>query len=684
MILRRKDAWLALLIVFLLNYPLKNSFSKELSKTESADKIYDVCIYGSTSAGVIAAYSAQKLGKSVIIISPDGHIGGLSSGGLGQTDIGNKHVISGLARDFYRKLGKEYTTFESWTFEPGRARKLFEDYLKESNVAVIKHKRIEKAVKEGAKIVSVNLVPTYGKTTERQEIKAKVFLDCTYEGDLLHLAGISYTVGREANSVYNETISGYFLAEYKTKSGYHQFPDGVSPYKIPGNAASGLVWGISHAKEQPQGSGDKRVQAYNFRICLTDSVENRLPITKPADYDANKYELMARLFKAQPDMLDINNYFIWSPMPNRKTDVNNRGGFSTDMIGWSDKWPEASFEERKKLFEAHVSYTKGMLYFMQNDARVPDKLQKFIRNWGYPKDEYVEDGNFSPQLYVREGRRMVGEYVMTEKNCVGKEVVKDGIGMAAYTMDSHNCQRIVVNGMVKNEGNVEVGGFPPFPISYRSLVPKKKECSNLLVPVSLSASHIAFGSIRMEPVFMVLGQAAAVAAVMAIDSKVAVQDVSVADLQKKLKDDPYVNGGLRDVLIDDNDRDRLELKGQWDKKFFNHASYSSSTVLSSDSGAQAVFKINVPKNGRYKLYYYCTGIKELKEANDYVFELKHESGFSSKNILANKKPGTWQVIDSVELTSAKEYQLNLKAGKGTAVLVVDALLVVPEKLGYVD
>lgn len=684
MTLPGKTVLLLLLTLLLFISPLNNSFSEHLAIPEKGDKEYDICIYGSTSASVIAAYSARKMGKSVIVISPDGHIGGLSSGGLGQTDIGNKHVISGLARDFYRKLGRNYNTFESWTFEPGSAKNLFEDYLKEVNVPVISHKRIEKAVKKGTKIVAVNLVPTYGKVSERQVIKAKVFLDCTYEGDLLDLAGVSYAVGREDNNLYNETVSGYYLAEYKSKSGYHQFPDGVSPYKIPGNPASGLVWGISDSQEQPQGSGDKRVQAYNFRICLTDSAENRISITKPADYDASRYELMARLFKAQPDMLDINNYFIWSPMPNRKTDVNNRGGFSTDMIGWSDTWPQASFEERKKLFDAHVSYTKGMLYFMQNDERVPDKLRNFIRNWGYPKDEYVQNGNFSPQLYVREGRRMIGEYVMTEKNCKSDEVVKDGIGMAAYTMDSHNCQRIVVNGMVKNEGNVEVGGFPPYPISYRAIVPKKNECSNLLVPVSLSASHIAFGSIRMEPVFMVLGQSAAVAAVMAINSNVAVQDIAVAELQKKLYNDPYVNGGLRDVLIDDNDRDRLELNGQWDKKFFNHASYSSSTLISSGRGAQATFKIKVPKNGRYKLYYYCTGIKELKEGNEYVFDIKHEKGTSSKNIQAKKKSGTWQVIDSVELIAEKEYQLNLKAGKETNALVVDALLVVPEQLGYVD
>src|SRR5699024_10387122 len=371
--------------------------------------------------------------------------------------------------------------------------------------------------KENEQITSVVLVNTYGSRGKKKEISADVFLDCTYEGDLLALAGVFYTVGREDISQYGETYSGFYLPEYHKVSGYHQFPDGVSPYVDPDDPSSGLLWGISDMKPVENGVGDKGVQAYNFRICLTDSAENRIPITRPKDYDPKKYELLVRLFEAQPDMRKPNQYFIWSRMPNRKTDVNNRGGFSTDMIGANHDWPEATFEKRKEIFNDHVSYTKGLLYFVQNDPRVPKELQDFVKEWGYPKDEYMINGHFTPQLYIREGRRMIGDYVMTEHNCIGNEIVKDPIGMAAYTMDSHNTQRIIVNGMVKNEGNVEVGKFPPYPISYRAIVPKVEECNNLLVPVSLSASHIAFGSIRMEPVFMILGQSAAIAAVHAID-----------------------------------------------------------------------------------------------------------------------------------------------------------------------
>jgi hypothetical protein len=504
--------------------------------TVKADQRYDVVIYGGTSAGVVAAYQIKKLGKSVVIIAPDGHIGGLSSGGLGATDIGNKQAIGGISRDFYKKLGKVYGKEESWVFEPKEAMKIYQDMLTEMDIPVIYLKKIKNVSKKGAIITAITFVNTFGKEDKAtvETINAKIFLDCTYEGDLFAKAKVSFAIGRENNADYKETYNGFYLAEYRKKSGGHQFPDNVSPYKVPGDPKSGLVYGISKGKSTEPGKGDRKLQAYNFRICLTDSVENQIPITKPDDYQPARYELLARLFAAQPKLTKVNNYFIWSKMPNRKTDVNNRGGFSTDMIGANYNWPEADFDERMKIYNEHLSYTKGLLYFITTDTRVADHVRNYVKGWGYPKDEYLANNHFTPQLYIREGRRLIGEYVMTEHNCTGKEVVPDPIGMAAYTMDSHNIQRIVVNGMVKNEGNVEVGGFKPYPISYRSIVPKKKECTNLLVPVSLSSTHIAFGSIRMEPVFMILGQSAAFAAVQAIDENKGVQDIDYEKLKVQL------------------------------------------------------------------------------------------------------------------------------------------------------
>ncbi|MFO7258162.1 MAG: FAD-dependent oxidoreductase [Bacteroidota bacterium] len=520
------------------------------TKTSSTKPDYDVVVYGGTSGGIAAAIQCSRMRKSVVLIEPSQRLGGLTTGGLGQTDIGNKSAIGGIAREFYQNIRKHYddpanwkwqrreeyrdggqTRTEAgedamWTFEPSAALKVYDDMIREAGIEVVRGQRLNResgVTKDGNKIVSIAM-------ESGAVYSGKIFIDATYEGDLMAAAGVSYFVGREANSVYGETYNGVQLLEG------HQFPDGVDPYRIPSDPSSGLLWGISNAQLAQRGSGNKLVQAYNFRICLTDDPDNQVPITRPEDYDSSRYELLVRLFGAQPDKRDINDYFIWSLMPNDKTDINNRGGFSTDMIGYSHHYAEASYAEREAIVKAHRDYTRGLLYFYTTDPRVPRELQDEVKRWGYPKDEYVDTDNWSPQLYVREARRMIGEYVMTQANCVGEEVVDDPVGLAAYTMDSHNCQRIVVDGQVKNEGNVEVGGFPPYPISYRAIIPKKAEASNLFVPVCLSASHIAFGSIRMEPVFMVLGQSAAIAASLAIDHNVPVQDVPYEKLRSVLEE----------------------------------------------------------------------------------------------------------------------------------------------------
>ncbi|ANH81909.1 hypothetical protein A8C56_13830 [Niabella ginsenosidivorans] len=499
----------------------------------------DICIYGGTAAGVIAAYTAARCGNTVLLIEPGNWIGGLTTGGLGQTDAGTKDAITGFSRQFYQRVAKKYQqSGEQWTFEPRVASAVMNDFLAEGKITVFMQTQLSELTKKGALIVEAR----FSRQGQNKEVivRSKQFIDCTYEGDLMAKAGVSYFIGREDNKVYGETLNGFQLPEYHKQSGYHQFPDGVSPYKIPGDPQSGLLWGISGNQAVPAGTGDKKVQAYNFRICLTDSAANRIPITRPADYDSSRYELLVRLLEAQPEMRSVNNYFIWSKMPNRKTDVNNRGGFSTDMIGMNQGWAEAGYAERAAMIREGIAYTKGLLYFMSADKRVPDTLRNFIRNWGYPKDEYKEFDHFTPQLYVREARRMIGAYVMTEHNCTGEVTVADGIGLASYGMDSHNCDRIAVNGMVKNEGNVEVHVKQPYPIAYRSITPKAAECTNLLVPVCLSSSHIAYGSIRMEPVFMVLGQSAAMAASMAIRMKKTVQEIDVQGLQQWLREDPFL------------------------------------------------------------------------------------------------------------------------------------------------
>ncbi len=587
-----------------MNIPMKTILLFFLSLPVCAQS-YDICVYGGTSAGVMAAITAKRAGKTVVLIEPSKHLGGLSAGGLGATDIGNKFAITGLARDFYRRIGQHYGRLEQWTFEPHVAENLFNKYLKEAGIEPLLMCSLVSAQKQGGRIESIT-VESSERTgqSNRKTITASQFLDCTYEGDLMAQADVSFTVGREANSQYAETANGVQLMDK------HQFPDGVDPYKIPGKPESGLIWGVSNAKLQANGTADLSVQAYNYRMCLTDDPSNRIPIIRPDGYDSTKYELLLRQIaagKKVPDVLTWNlMHFV--PMPNRKTDINNCGGFSTDMIGANFDYPNASPARRAEIIREHETYTKGLFYFIGHDPRMPKHLRDEMVQWGYPKDEYTDNDHFSHQLYIREARRMVGEYVMTQANCEGKMVVTDGVGMAAYTMDSHNCQRLIVEKdgqmMVKNEGDVQVGGFPPYPVSYRALVPKRNECSNLLVPVCLSASHIAYGSIRMEPVFMVLAQSAALAACHAIDEQKAVQDIDIKKLQARLSNDPLLDGRAPEVLIDNDDITRVTTTGVWER-LTTGGKYGSSLLLAqAGQKASITFKPGRMRPGKYTIYVY--------------------------------------------------------------------------------
>lgn len=527
----------------------------------------DVVIYGGTSAGVIAAYTAKQYGQRVLLVEPGRHLGGMSSGGLGQTDIGNKFAVTGLALEFYRRVGRYYGWFEAWQFEPHVAEQVFEQFVDEAGIEVLFSRRLRSVRKEGTRITHVELeYAGAGAASDPLRVAARQFIDTSYEGDLMAKAGASYVVGREANSGYGETLNGVQLR------GRHQFPDGIDPYVVPGDPSSGLLPEITGVGVAPNGTGDRAVQAYNFRMCLCQG-DNRLPITPPDRYDPRRYELLLRRIAAERTR-SLDQLFIISRMPNGKTDWNNRGGFSTDYIGKNWDYPEADYATRARIWKEHEDYQKGLLYFLGHDPRVPVPLREQMLGWGYCRDEFLDTGGWPHQLYVREARRLVGEYVMTEHNATGRAVVEDGIGLAAYTMDSHNVQRVVVNGMVKNEGNVEVGGWPdddlggavkvePYPISYRSITPKRAEVTNLLVPVALSASHIAFGSIRMEPVYMVLAQAAAVAASLAIDAGTIVQEIDVNALQRELRANPLADGSLPELLVDDSHTDRLRVTGPW-------------------------------------------------------------------------------------------------------------------------
>lgn len=519
----------------------------------------DVIVYGGTSAAVTAAVQVKRMGKSVIIVSPDIHLGGLSSGGLGWTDTGNKSVIGGLSREFYQRVynyydnpktwkwqkkeeygnkgqgtramdGKERTM---WIFEPSIAEKVYEDFIDEYKIKVFRDEWLDRKMgvsKSGTRISSIT-------TLSGKKFVGKTFLDTTYEGDLIAAAGVSYHVGREANSVYNEKWNGVQTGVLHHK---HHFGDKkVSPYKKPGDPSSGVIARVSTEDPGNKGEGDRRVQAYCFRMCLTDHPENRIPFPKPKGYDPNQYELLLRIFDAGFDQMYVFRKF--DRIPNRKTDTNNHGPFSFDNLGMNWDYPEASYERRREIIEEHTTYQLGMLYFICTDPRVPQKLQQEMKKWGLPKDEFTDNSNWSHQLYIREARRMIGHYVTTENDVVGKRQPPQPVGMGSYTIDSHNVQRYIQpDGFIQNEGDIGVKVKKPYQVAYGSLVPKKEECDNLLVPVCVSSSHIAFGSIRMEPVFMILGQSAATAACIAIDDDVAVQDIDYDKLKLQLLKDKQV------------------------------------------------------------------------------------------------------------------------------------------------
>lgn len=641
-------------------------------------KQVDICVYGGTSLGVIAAYTAKKQGKSVLLIEPTTHIGGMSSGGLGQTDIGNKYVVQGLSLDFYRRLGSHYGTLEKWIFEPHVAEDIFRQYIAEEELEVWYNRRIIAASKEGSRITDITLEDSVAPDNSTNCIvEAKVFIDCTYEGDLMARAGVSYIVGREDNSVYGETLNG-FQIEKK-----HQFTVDVDPYVKPGKKKSGLLYGISPSEKVTPGTGDNKVQAYNFRICLTDKKDNMVPITMPDNYDPSKYELLIRLKEKQP-WKKLTDIFIWSRMPNQKTDINNRGAFSTDMIGANYDYPEASYEERARIIKEHEDYTKGLLYFVGHDERIPENIRKQMLKYGYPKDEYVNNNHWTPQIYVREARRMIGDLVMTQHHCQGRETVTDGIAYAAYNIDSHNCDRLVVDGYVRNEGDVQKK-VSPFPISYRSIVPKRAEVTNLFVTFCLSASHVAFGSIRMEPVCMLLSQVAATAASIAIDQhNCVVQDVDVASLNATLKSRPWGDDRKPDIVVDNSDKNNVRLIGKWhfDKspRSYGYSRRYDDSLGESYKAAQ--FYPNINEDGEYHIYYYYP--KQAKPSSNIYFNIFdgdkiHEVKLSTKEIkIVGQTSGEWVYLGTYSFIQGAAPYVEITNRDADGTIVADAVQFIPK------
>lgn len=524
--------------------------------TAIPERTFDIVVYGGTSGGVIAAVQSARMGKSVALVCPETHLGGLSSGGLGWTDTGDKEVIGGLAREFYHRVWREYQEPGAWRwqrpeeygnrgqgtpavdgdkrtmwiFEPHVAERIFEDLVTEHDLAVFRDEWLDRddgVRKAGARVESIT-------TTSGNTYVGSFFIDATYEGDLMAAAGVSYRVGRESATEYGERWAG---VRKEARHHKHFFPPSIDPYVVKGDPSSGLLPRISANPPGDEGQGDDRIQAYCFRMCLTTIPENRVSFAEPEGYDPRQYEVLLRVYES--GWRETFNKF--DPIPNAKTDTNNHGPFSTDNIGMNYDYPEASYARRREIIREHELYQKGLMYFIANDPRVPADVREEMARWGLAKDEFADNGNWPHQIYVREARRMIGRYVMTEQDCLAEREAPESVGMGSYAMDSHHAQRYVdEHGHVRNEGDIGVKPQSAYGIAFGSILPRKVEAENLLVPVAVSSTHIAYGSIRMEPVFMILGQSAATAAALAAESDIALQDLPYAQLRERLLADSQV------------------------------------------------------------------------------------------------------------------------------------------------
>lgn len=536
-------------------------FATSIAAPKADAKTYDVVIYGGTSAAVTAAVQATRMNQSVIVVSPDRHLGGLTSGGLGWTDTGNKDVIGGLAKEFYQAVYQHYRSDAAWNFqerekyggraqghrasddeaatmwvfEPHVAENIFDAMIAENDIPVVRDAWLDRengVLVENKKIVSIT-------TLDGQTYSGRQFIDATYEGDLIAAAGVQTTTGREPISAFNEPHAGVQTGVLHHHHHFAVLDRPVDPYVVPGDPSSGVIPRVSPDPPGEFGSGDDRIQAYCFRTCLTNHAPNRVPFPKPEGYDASQYEILVRCFEA--GWKDVFRKF--DPIPNYKTDTNNHGPVSFDNIGYNYDYPEASYERRAEIIREHETYQKGLLYFIAHDPRVPKAIQTEMRKWGLAKDEFTDNGNWPHQIYVREARRMVGQFIMTENHLRKQLETPESVGMGSYTIDSHNTQRYITpDGTVQNEGDIGVSTHGPYEIAMGSLLPRSEQCVNLTVPICVSSTHMAFGSIRMEPVFMILGQSAATLSAMANESQIDVQEVAYEQVRERLLDDGQILG----------------------------------------------------------------------------------------------------------------------------------------------
>lgn len=677
------------------------------SSAQADEHQFDIVIYGGTSAAVSAAVQAKRMHKSVAIVCPEKHLGGLSSSGLGFTDTGNKAVIGGISREFYHRVWQEYQKSETWRwqkpeeygnkgqgtaaidgakrtmwiFEPHIAEKVFEDFMKEDEIPTFRDQWLDRehgVTKDGQRIVSIKMI-------SGESFAAKEFIDASYEGDLMAAAGVAFDVGRESQDAYKERWAGVQTDVLQHRHHFAILP-AISPYKVPGDASSGLLPLISADPPGKYGSADKRIQAYCYRMCLTNDEANRVPFAKPEGYDPSRYELLKRVYEAGWR----ETFDKFDPIPNHKTDTNNHGPLSTDYIGANYDYPEASYARRKEILEDHRRYELGWFYFIANDPSVPKDVQAAVQQWGLPKDEFADNEHWPYQIYVRESRRMIGQYVMTEHELLGNREVEQPISMGSYTIDSHNVQRYITEqGRVQNEGDIGVHTPFPYKIALGCIIPKEDQCTNLTVPVCVSSTHVAFGSIRMEPVFMILGQSAATLAAMAIEKGSTTQAVPYEAIKQRLIDDAQVlhyetavsgagidPAALEGIVVDDRSATK---SGKWETSQVNTPFIAHGYVHDGNQAngpASIKFEAKL-KPGKYEVRLYYPP-NENRASNAKVAIVCGSQRFNKSVYQRATDAGqSYRVVGSVECSKEETCSVALSNESTDGYVVADAVQWLP-------
>jgi hypothetical protein len=616
----------------------------------------DICVYGGTSGGVAAAVAAARLGKSVVLVSLNHHVGGMSASGLGVTDIGpgnDTRYLGGIAREFYQRVGAAYgsTNLVIW-FEPHVAENVFNQMLGEAGVPVYWDESLAGATLTSNRLTQITMA-------DGTIFRAQEFIDTTYEGDLMAAAGVTFTWGREGTNAYDESLAGV-----RPPGGTYNY----DPYVVPGNPASGLLPLVNTNIVAGFGQGDRRLQAYNYRLCLTQNPTNKIPIAPPPGYAEADYELVRRYVAARvaaDGAVSLNQLLdLQTLIPNGKTDVNANGEISTDYVGYNYTWATNTCAGRETLRAAHENYIRGLLHFLATSTNIPSNLNAEMQSWGLAADEFPDYGGWPWQIYVREARRMVGDYVMTQSNCEARLTAPDGICLARYNIDSHGVQRVAAGGFSRWEGSI--GGTPPFPypISYRAIVPRSNECQNVFCTFALSASHVAFASCRMEPVFMMTSHAAGVAAALAIDEHVPVQQLNYTRLAAQLRADGQLltwssaASSTNGIILDQGGPGTVNSggwtaganAGGWNGDYWHDGAAGKGTKWIS-------YTPTLPTNGVYEVYAWW--VEASNRATNTPYDIIHAAG--TNRILVNQRvsSGGWFKL----LTT------NFNAGTGGKVII---------------